>query len=192
MSVDSPQAALYARAVHELVRQLVAGLPEALRSNPFARWEPPATAAPPEQRVAAALDGWIAADDRTFLPPGQTWADAARQALSAAAAEVDGRSWGDLHPFSPLVLGGAERLRLGPVAGGSHCVMATNQVGGVSTAALVGSTARYLWDLADRSRSGWVVPLGAHGEHEHAHGRDQLEAWRTGRLLAAFEDGEAD
>ena len=166
----------------------MARLPDALRANPFAAWEPPATAAPPEQRVAAALDGWIAADDRRFLAPGQTWADAAREALAAALAEVGDRRWGDLHSFSPLVLGTSQRLRLGSVAGGSQCVMATNQVGGVSTAALVGSTARYLWDLSDRSRSGWVVPMGAHGDVEHPHGGDQFDAWRTGQLFPVFEE----
>ena len=61
--------------------------------------------------------------------------------------------------------------------------LATVQLGGISTNALVGSTARYVWDLGDRRRSGWIVPLGS------ADGAtDQFERWRCGGLLAVFED----
>jgi penicillin amidase len=94
-----------------------------------------------------------------------------------------------VHRFTPLRLGSSQRMELGGVAGGSTCVMATNQVSGISTNALVGSTARYVWDLGDRSRSGWVVPLGASGDDRSPHARDQLEAWRSGRLLAVFDRG---
>ncbi|MEZ5235240.1 MAG: penicillin acylase family protein [Acidimicrobiales bacterium] len=50
MDVDSPAAALYAAARHELVGLVVARLPEALRANRSAAWEPPSTALPVEQR----------------------------------------------------------------------------------------------------------------------------------------------
>ena len=184
MNARSNDAALYAQARHELVKLVTAELPEALRSNPFAAWEPPATASPPAQRVSDAIDNWITADDRTFLPAGQSWTDAMQTAIDAARPIVGERVWGDIHHFQALRLGGRERVDLGPVDGGSDCVMATIQLGGITTNALVGSTARYVWDLADRSRSGWVVPMGA------ADGAtDQFDSWRTGRLLPVFEGG---
>ena len=186
MAADSHQAALYGQARHLLVRSITANLPAALRQNVFAEWEPPATASPAELRVATSLDGWIANDDTTFLRPGQTWPGAAAEALAEAETIVGDRTWGELHHYQPLRLGIGDRLDLGEVGGGSDCVMAMNQIGGLSTNALVGSTARYVWDLADRSRSGWVVPMGAHEDPANPHYSDQFEAWRDGRLGAVF------
>lgn len=183
MSSDSIGAALYAQARHELVKTVTAQLPESLRShNPFAEWEPPATASPPVQRVSDAMDNWIASDDRTFLPPGQTWRDAMGEAIETARPIVNGSSWGEIHHFQALRLGGRERIDLGPVGGGADCVMATIQLGGTTTNALVGSTARYVWDLADRTRSGWVVPMGVDDG-----ATDQFDHWRSGRLLPVFK-----
>jgi penicillin amidase len=65
--------------------------------------------------------------------------------------------------------------------------MANSQVAGVSMAALVGPSARYVWDVADRSRSGWAVPMGVSGDPDGPHGREQFDAWRTGRLFPVFE-----
>ena len=186
MDVESRPAALYALAKDLLVKRLTEALPAQLRSNPFAEWEPPATAFPAALRVGNALDGWIIGDERRFLPDGLSWADVCRQALSDASAELGDRTWGDLHHYQPLRLGFVDRVDHGPIAGGADCVMATNQVSGVSTNALQGSTARYVWDLADRSRSGWVVPLGAHEDPSHPHHADQLEHYRSGRLLPIF------
>ena len=183
MQASSTDAARYAQARHELVKTVTARLPPALRENPFAAWEPPATASPAAQRVSDALDNWIAADDRMFLADGQSWTTAMQLALDSANAIVGERTWGDLHHFQALRLGGRDRLDLGPVSGGGDCVMATIQLGGITTNALVGSTARYVWDLGDRRRSGWIVPLGA------ADGAtDQFEHWRRGGLLPVFED----
>jgi penicillin amidase len=188
MRDDSVHAALYAVARDELVREVTAGLPAALLANPFAAWEPPATAFPPALRVANAIDNWIANDDTTFLPSAwNDWAEAFGAALERAVPLVAARTWGELHRFTPLRLGSSARLDLGGVAGGAGCVMATNQISGVSLNALVGSTARYVWDLADRARSGWVVPHGASGDDRSPHAGDQFELWRTGRLLPAFD-----
>ncbi len=178
MQAASHHAALYAQARHEMVKTVTAGLPAALQRNPFVAWEPPATASPPAFRVSDAMDNWIAADDRTFLPDGQSWAEAMQLALVAAESIVGDQTWGDLHHFQAQQLGGQGRIDLGPVSGGIGCVMATIQLGGITTNALVGSTARYVWDLGDRTRSGWIVPLGV------AEGAtDQFELWRTGQLL---------
>ncbi len=196
MDAGSAAAALYGLARDLLVRRVVDLLPDALRLNPFAAWEPPATALPVQQRVANAIDGWVAADDVSLLPAGTTWAALAADAVAAAAVELSGRfgddpaawTWGALHELTPLHalrdrLGEEVRPRSGPVSGASGCVMATNQLAGVSTHALTGSTARYLWDLADPTASRWVVPLGASGVPGDAHFDDQTAAYVTGEAF---------
>ncbi len=189
MAADSHAAALVGRVRHELCRLVVERLPAALRSNPFATWEPPATALPAEIRVANSIGHWIADDDTTVLG-GAPWAPLIAAATRAAIESLDGSSWGGVHEATPLhparglddALDALVRPTSGPVAGGSDCVMAMNQMGGLTTNALSGSTTRYVWDLADRSRSGWVVPLGASGHPASAHFRDQTGDWAVGRL----------
>ena len=46
-----------------------------------------------------------------------------------------------------------------------------------SWSALTGSVARYVWDLADPTASGWIVPLGASGAPDSAHFTDQTEQY---------------
>ncbi|MFN0025991.1 MAG: penicillin acylase family protein [Acidimicrobiales bacterium] len=202
MDARSAAAALYATARDLLVRRIIELLPAELRRNPFSAWEPAATALPTEQRVDAALDGWLAAEDLTVLEaagadtPGG-WRALVVDAVSAGRAELSARfgsdpsgwAWGDLHHLTPLhplgqQLGEAVRPESGPLSGGSGCVMATNQLAGISYAALTGSTARYLWDLADPDRSGWVVPLGASGDPASSHFADQMGPYVDVELLA--------
>jgi penicillin amidase len=40
-----------------------------------------------------------------------------------------------------------------------------------------------VWDLDDRARSSWVVPMGACGDPRSAHHLDQLGPWAEARLL---------
>ena len=51
-----------------------------------------------------------------------------------------------------------------------------------------GSVARYVWDLADRTAGGWVVPTGTAGHLHDAHHHDQLDAWVDGRLVPIVTD----
>ncbi len=188
MDAASAPAALYALAKDALVKRVTGYLPEALRVNPFAAWEPPSTAFPAELRVANSIDGWIAADDAWLLPDGAAWVDEIRAAVAAAEATWQGRTWGDLHELTPLhplrrELGDVVRPTSGPISGAAGCVMATNHIPGVSHGALTGSTARYVWDLADPGRSGWVVPLGASGDPASDHFVDQTAAYAAGHLF---------
>jgi penicillin amidase len=48
--------------------------------------------------------------------------------------------------------------------------------------------ARYVWDLADRDQSLWVVPFGASGVPGSAHHRDQLPLWLKGELAPVSTD----
>ncbi len=186
MDVDSTEAALFALAESALVRRLAAVLPSSLSVNPFTTWEPPATAASAIDKVGNYLHEWILDDNTWLLPDATSWADACREALIDAEASLNGRVWGDLHQLRPLKLGSSERLRLGPVGGADGCVMATMHVAGISTDALLGSTARYVWDLADRRNSGWIVPLGASEFDDSPHVADQTSHYVSGALIPAF------
>lgn len=73
-----------------------------------------------------------------------------------------------------------------PVHGDSDTVCAMHAVPG-SDLAVRGPVARYVWDLADRDDSRWVVPLGASGE-PGPHHHDQLDLWASGRLAPVVTD----
>jgi penicillin amidase len=60
--------------------------------------------------------------------------------------------------------------------------MSTASLPGLTDVCVRGSAARYAWDLADRSASGWVVPLGASGVLGDPHHHDQLPLWLRGEL----------
>ena len=51
-----------------------------------------------------------------------------------------------------------------------------------------GPTARFVWDLARREDSRWVVPLGTCGVPGDAHHDDQSAAWLSGELLPVITD----
>jgi penicillin amidase len=70
-----------------------------------------------------------------------------------------------------------------PVSGDVDTVRCTGWLPGLTDEAYRGSVARYVWDLADRAHSGWVVPMGASGDSRSPHHLDQLESWAGARLL---------
>ncbi|GGO70885.1 penicillin acylase family protein [Nocardioides deserti] len=75
-----------------------------------------------------------------------------------------------------------------PIDGDSDCVRCTGSVPGWTDECYRGSVARYVWDLADRQASAWVVPLGAAGDPASPHARDQLPLWAAGRLAPVVTD----
>ena len=154
--------------------------------NPFRAFEPPATATSPLLKIDTYVHAWIESDDRWLLPPGIDWAAMCQRALPQAESRLDGRVWGDLHHLSPVRLGESHRLELGPIDGADGTVMATMHVAGLTTDAWLGSTSRYLWDLGNRSRSGWIVPFGVTEDEHSPHAFDQLPHYRTGQLISAF------
>ena len=85
----------------------------------------------------------------------------------------------------------APELPLTPVAGDVDTVRCTGWLPGLTDEAYRGSVARYAWDLGDRGRSGWVVPLGASGDPGSPHHHDQLGAWAEARLLPVVLDWTA-
>ncbi|MFF0718059.1 penicillin acylase family protein [Micromonospora sp. NPDC003816] len=110
-----------------------------------------------------------------------------RDALVRAAAEEiaatgDTRRWGERHRLLAWQALPDPAAPPGPeLSGDSDCVLATSSVPGVTDLCLRGPAARYVWDLARREDSRWVVPLGATGTG--AHRDDQLPHWLRGELV---------
>ena len=57
--------------------------------------------------------------------------------------------------------------------------------------AAAGSVARYVFDLADWERSGWIVPHGVSGVRGSGHDLDQRSAWLAGTLVPMAYGAEA-
>jgi penicillin amidase len=106
-----------------------------------------------------------------------------------APLEPSGR-WGERHVLTPVRAPGLPDVELPRVelSGDSDCVLATSSIPGVSDACWRGPVARYVWDLADRARSRWIVPFGASDRPGSPHFTDQLPLWATGRLIPIVTD----
>ncbi|QYX78945.1 penicillin acylase family protein [Streptomyces akebiae] len=74
------------------------------------------------------------------------------------------------------------------LAGDHDCVLCTSAVPGITDLSARGPAARYVWDLARREDSLWVVPFGASGVRGSAHHRDQLPLWLRGDLVPVVTD----
>jgi penicillin G amidase len=137
----------------------------------------------PLAQVSYALENLLAAE----LPDVDV-AWLAREALEDVAARKPRPPWGETHQLSPLhalrgpvFAPGEEPIDLG-LSGDHHCVMSTSSLPGLTDVCIRASAARYAWDLADRSASRWVVPLGASGVLGDPHHHDQLPLWLRGEL----------
>ncbi|GAA1605155.1 penicillin acylase family protein [Actinoplanes couchii] len=172
---DSDQAG-QRMARQAAVARAVCGLPELQplfapsgHDPIFAPWTDP------RGRIGVALDGvldGLGLDPATLVSgPGETGA------------------WGDRHLLHPIQLPGLD-ADVPPVrlSGSAACVLNTASVPGVSDLCWRGPVARYVWDLADRSRSRWIVPFGASGDPESPHFLDQLPLWAAGSLIPLVTD----
>ncbi len=124
-----------------------------------------------------------------------------RAHAEAALAEVDAEhdpasTWGDTHLTDPVHwygyltdqdFGGLPRL---PLSGDSDCVRCCVSYPALTDECSRGSVARYVWDLADRTAGGWVVPVGADGVAGRPHHQDQLPLWAAGELAPIVTDWE--
>ncbi|WDI19277.1 penicillin acylase family protein [Streptomyces enissocaesilis] len=185
MDADSADAAAYAAVRGAVVRHLAAHPALAPAAVPPAYPEvlQPWLALVP--RIAYALEHLLRAED----PYGIDRAEAVRAALEEVAAEPLAGTWGDTHRLAPWralpdTSGSPE-----PGLSGDHdCVLCTSAVPGLTDRAARGPAARYVWDLADRRRSGWVVPHGASGVPGSPHHRDQQPLWLGGELAPVVTD----
>jgi penicillin amidase len=186
MDADSADAARFAAWRNALVRRIAAEpvfakLHEPVADPVHAPWLD-VTA-----RIGLALPSLVAAGE----PYGIELRELARLALEDARDHP--ATWGDTHVAAPVHA--FEVTDLAPpelprpaVDGDGDCVRCTGSLPGVTDEAYRGSVARYVWDLADRDASGWVVPLGADGRPGHAHHHDQLPLWVAGDLVPLVTD----
>lgn len=192
MDAGSTGAAAFAAWRSALVRRLAAEpvfapLSEAVVDDPvLLPWLDPTA------RISAALSSLLEGGHRLGID-----VDALSAAALDDAADHAATTWGQVHVFAPLhafdVLG--EGLEPPPVpgvhlGGDADCVRCTASTPGVDDSAWRGSVARYVWDLADRATSGWVVPLGAAGDERSPHHHDQLPLWQDAELAPLVLDWE--
>jgi penicillin amidase len=103
-------------------------------------------------------------------------------------------TWGETHVFDPVhAFGPAPDLPAPPVpavplSGDQDCVRCCGSLPGITDSAYRGSVARYVWDLADRTAGGWVVPMGASAVPGDPHHVDQLPLWAEARLAPIVTD----
>ncbi|MFC0602671.1 penicillin acylase family protein [Streptomyces palmae] len=186
MDAASTDAARYAAVRAALVRRLaahpeLAGLRE---PAPYPEVFRPWLALVP--KVGFALEGLLTTDRL----PGIDRAALLREAVEeVAAAAEETPTWGALHRLAPWQALPAPAPECRPGLSGDHdCVLSTSSVPGVTHEAARGPAARYVWDLARREDSLWIVPLGAAGAPGHPHHRDQLPLWVRGGLVPVTTD----
>ncbi|NEA68459.1 GNAT family N-acetyltransferase [Streptomyces sp. SID12488] len=192
MDADSTEAASYAALRSAVVRRLAAHPAFAALAVPppypevFLPW----LALLP--RIAFALEGLLKARELY----GIDRAAAVREALAEVAAEpmTGAVTWGERHRLAPWRAPAtsshySHSAYDEPGLSGDHdCVLCTSSVPGLSDLSARGPAARYVWDLARREDSLWVVPFGASGVPDSAHHRDQLPLWTRGELVPVVTD----
>ncbi|MGW8813937.1 penicillin acylase family protein [Gordonia terrae] len=200
MAADSTDAYLYA----EFRTQLVLGVANTDILAPLRGPHGfPAVFQPwfvPEPRLATALTSVVA----NTAGIGIDIEAVAVAALDAVVARVAGfgstPTWGSVHRLAPIhgfdLVGASPQypdlfatLRPTPLplAGDAESVFANAAAVGTHLC-ITGAAARYVWDLADRSASRWIVPLGVSGDPRSEHFQDQAAQWATGELVEVVRD----
>ncbi|XUL89630.1 GNAT family N-acetyltransferase [Streptomyces galilaeus] len=183
MDADSTDAAAYAAVRGAVVRRLAAHPAFAALAEPPAYPEVflPWLALLP--RVGFALEHLLRARELY----GIDRSEAVRAAVEEVAASPLS-TWGDTHRLTPW-RALADTPTPGPGLSGDHdCVLCTSSVPGLTDLSARGPAARFVWDLARREDSLWVVPLGASGLPGSSHHRDQLPLWLKGDLVPVITD----
>ncbi|MFG2778183.1 GNAT family N-acetyltransferase [Streptomyces prunicolor] len=186
MDADSTDAAAYAAVRGAVVRRLAAHPAFAAPAEPPAYPEVflPWLALLP--RVAFALEHLLRARELYGIDRSEIVRAAVEEAVGATPAGV----WGDTHLLAPWRAAAdtttdAEQ----PGLSGDHdCVLCTSSVPGLTDVSARGPAARFVWDLARREDSLWVVPFGASGVPGSPHHRDQLPLWLKGDLVPVITD----
>lgn len=135
-------------------------------------------------RVAVRLESFLAQPPEGFDVEAEL-----ASALETAAAAPAG-VWGERHRLVPLRIGPAGEAppALVGVSGDRDCVFATSSLPDADDRFVQAPAARYVWDLADRSRSRWVVPHGTAGSAGSEHAADQQALWLAGELTSVPDD----
>jgi len=196
MERDAVAPTLYAALRERLARDLLSPLLGPLAADAFG----PLLGAPVVHmgRLKARFGEWIQADDRTLLPAGSDWPAALGCALAGALDDLGGLlgpdaeqwTWGRVHatrprhPLSSVFPQWASALDPPSLAtdGDGETVQAGAFIPAAGYAHAVTSVARYVFDLGNWERSGWIVPLGASGHPGSPHYADQARDWADVRL----------
>lgn len=184
MDAGSAVAAAYARVRSAVVRRLAAHPALAVLADPpaypdvFLPW----LALTP--RVGLALENLLTAPELYGIDRDAV----VREAVEEAAAQPYGTTWGDTHRLAPWRALTDTSYDEPALSGDNDCVLCTSSVPGLTDLSARGPAARYVWDLADRDASLWVVPFGADGVPGADHHRDQLALWLGGELAPVTTD----
>ncbi|MFF8840941.1 penicillin acylase family protein [Streptomyces sp. NPDC015130] len=185
MAAESADAGLYAAVRGAVVRRLAGHEAfAALREPaPYPELFRPWLALGP--RVAFALETLLTAGPVPAVDVDRI----VREALEETGAAEPPAAWGVTHRLAPWqALPDADDAQWPGLAGDHDCVLSTSSVPGWTDRSARASAARYVWDLADRERSGWIVPFGASGVPGDPHHRDQLPLWLRGELAPVTTD----
>ncbi|MFB7497413.1 GNAT family N-acetyltransferase [Streptomyces sp. NPDC056161] len=187
MDADSSDAAAYAAVRGAVVRHLAAHPAFAPLAEPPAYPDVllPWLALVP--RIGYALEHLLTAEKLYGIDRPA----AVRAAVEEVAATPPSGTWADTHRLAPWRArpGTPYRPEAEPGLSGDHdCVLCTSAVPGLTDLAARGPAARYVWDLARREDSRWVVPFGADGVPGAPHHRDQLDLWVRGELVPVVTD----
>lgn len=188
---------VYSALRERLMRDLMSPILGPLTAEAFAGT--PRGAVAHMSRLRARLGDMIRQDDRTLLPPGTEWMTTLERALHAAVGDltallgpdVSTWRWGRIHGTQPQHTLSAAFPELAPalnpprvpIGGDGDTVQAASYIASAGYGLTSTSVARYVFDLADWERSGWVVPLGSSGHPGSPHYADQAPAWAEVRLL---------
>lgn len=184
MTADSHEAALYAAVRSAVVRRLAAHPAFAALTTAPAYPDVLLPWLGLLPRIAFALEHLLRAEELYGVDRDEI----VRGALEEVAAEPPRGTWGDTHRLAPW-RALPEHDPDAPALSGDHdCVLCTSAVPGLTDLAARGPAARYVWDLARREDSLWVVPLGASGVPGSPHHRDQLPLWLRGDLVPVVTD----
>ncbi|MFD4606172.1 penicillin acylase family protein [Streptomyces sp. NPDC058464] len=185
MDAGSTDAAAYAAVRSAVVRHLAAHPAFTALTEPPAHPEVllPWLALTP--RIAFALEHLLRAEELY----GVDRPAAVRAAVEEVAADLPTGTWGDTHRLTPWEALPEPSYDDGPALSGDHdCVLCTSAVPGLTDRSARGPAARYVWDLARRDDSRWVVPFGADGVPGAPHHTDQLPLWLEGDLTPVVTD----
>ncbi|GAA2509205.1 penicillin acylase family protein [Streptomyces gobitricini] len=184
MAAGSTDAAVFAAVRGAVVRRLAAHPALAVLAEPPAYpalFQPWLALVP---RVAYALETLLTGGP---VPEADRLA-AVRAAVEEVAAAPPAEPWGATHRLAPWAAL-PDPAESWPGLDGDHdCVLSTSSVPGVTDLSARGPAARYVWDLARREDSLWVVPFGASGVPGDPHRRDQLPLWLRGGLVPVVTD----
>ncbi|MGO3327681.1 penicillin acylase family protein [Gordonia sp. (in: high G+C Gram-positive bacteria)] len=199
MRTDSIEAYLFAEFRSKLVTAVVDDdvLAPLREPNGFPLWMTPYFIA--GTRIAAGLDAVIDGAPRIGLDV-QAVAVRVLDEVAVGAADTT-TTWGDVHVLAPLhgidfagvtasypELSALVRPEQVPLGGDAECVLANASAVGFSHVCRLGSVARYVWDVADRDASRWIVPLGSDGDPTSDHFQDQTRMWARGDLIDVVSD----